>query len=48
MVIIMGNNSWLHYYQLREKNGTQLEHIDVANKCKTEILKYFPFLEGVE
>lgn len=40
--------SWLHYYQLREKNGTQLEHIDVAEKVKAEVMKYFPFLEGVQ
>lgn len=39
--------SWLHYVELRESNGTQLEHIDVANKAKVEIIKYFPFLEEV-
>lgn len=39
--------SWLHYIQLRETNGTQLEHVDVALKCKEEVLKYFPFLEEV-
>lgn len=39
--------SWLHYIELREKNGTQLEHVDVALKCKAEVLKYFPFLESV-
>jgi len=39
--------SWLHYVQLRESNGTQLEHADVANKAKVEILKYFPFLTEV-
>ncbi len=39
--------SWLHYVQLREANGTQLEHIDVAKKAKAEIIKYFPFLEEV-
>lgn len=37
--------SWLHYIELREKNGTQLEHVDVANKARIEVLKYFPFLE---
>jgi thymidylate synthase (FAD) len=25
--------SWVHYLQLRRENGTQLEHIDIANKC---------------
>lgn len=39
--------SWLHYIQLREANGTQLEHCDVAIKAKEEVLKYFPFLENV-
>lgn len=39
--------SWLHYIQLREANGTQLEHCDVAIKAKEEVLKYFPFLELV-
>ena len=39
--------SWLHYIQLRETNGTQLEHVDVAVKAKEEVLKYFPFLQKV-
>lgn len=39
--------SWLHYIQLREENGTQAEHTDVAKKAKIEVLKYFPFLENV-
>jgi thymidylate synthase (FAD) len=39
--------SWLHYIQLREENGTQLEHTDVAKKAKIEVLKFFPFLESV-
>ena len=39
--------SWLHYIQLREENGTQAEHTDVAKKAKVEVLKYFPFLENV-
>lgn len=34
--------SWLHYIDLREKNGTQLEHIEVAKKCKEVIKDYFP------
>ena len=25
--------SWIHYYQLRSKNGTQKEHSDIAIKC---------------
>lgn len=39
--------SWIHYCQLREKNGTQLEHQDVAIKAKKEILSKFPFLNEV-
>lgn len=39
--------SWLHYIQLRSENGTQLEHQDVAIKCKEEVVKYFPFLKEV-
>lgn len=41
--------SWLHYAKLREKNGTQLEHADIALKVMTKdtIFKHFPFLEQV-
>lgn len=37
--------SWMHYIQLRSENGTQLEHQDVALKCKEEFIKLFPSLE---
>lgn len=41
--------SWIHYAKLREKNGTQLEHADIALKSMTRdtIFKHFPFLEEV-
>ena len=39
--------SWLHYCDLRDGNGTQREHEDLAKKCKVEVLKHFPFLENV-
>ena len=41
--------SWLHYAKLREKNGTQLEHADIALKvmAKDTIFKHFPFLEEI-
>lgn len=41
--------SWIHYAKLREKNGTQLEHSDIALKIMTKevIFKHFPFLEQV-
>ena len=36
--------SWLHYIDLRSKNGTQLEHVVVAEKCRKVIKEYFPTL----
>lgn len=37
--------SWMHYANLRDGNGTQLEHCDVARKVKPEFVKLFPSLE---
>lgn len=34
--------SWIHYIQLREKNGTQQEHVDVAELCKCVFVCQFP------
>ena len=34
--------SWIHYIQLRESNGTQKEHMEIANACATVINKIFP------
>jgi len=34
--------SWLHYIDLREKNGTQKEHIEIARACADAITKIFP------
>jgi thymidylate synthase (FAD) len=31
--------SWLHYINLRSSNGTQKEHIEVANMCRREVEK---------
>lgn len=40
--------SWLHYCDVRDDVGvTQLEHVDIAQKCKSAILEHFPFLEEV-
>lgn len=39
--------SWIHYCQLREKDGSQAEHRDIAIKAKKEILTKFPFLQEV-
>ena len=29
--------SWVHYIELRSANGTQKEHMEVAQKCAIEI-----------
>tara|TARA_B100001769_G_scaffold270233_1_gene261184 strand:+ start:1989 stop:2630 length:642 start_codon:yes stop_codon:yes gene_type:complete len=34
--------SWIHYIKLRTANGTQKEHMDVANKCKDIFIKQLP------
>jgi thymidylate synthase (FAD) len=34
--------SWLTYIALREKNGTQKEHIDIAKECKKIFCEQFP------
>lgn len=40
--------SIIHYCNLRRGSGTQLEHIDLANKLWIESCKYFPFLFEVD
>ena len=37
--------SWVHYIELRGANGTQKEHMEVAQKCAVEIAKIFPLME---
>jgi thymidylate synthase (FAD) len=34
--------SWIHYIQLRSANGTQKEHMDIANVCKGIFVEQFP------
>jgi thymidylate synthase (FAD) len=34
--------SWIHYINLRESNGTQKEHMDVALDCKDIFIKKLP------
>ena len=34
--------SWIHYIQLRSENGTQKEHMDIANACAEVIYNLFP------
>jgi thymidylate synthase (FAD) len=34
--------SWAHYINLRSANGTQKEHMDIANECKKIFTEQFP------
>jgi len=34
--------SWIHYIQLRQANGTQKEHMEIAKACAEAITKIFP------
>jgi len=34
--------SWIHYIELRSANGTQKEHMDIANACKGVFIENFP------
>jgi thymidylate synthase (FAD) len=34
--------SWIHYIKLREKHGTQKEHLIIAKKCKQILCEQFP------
>ena len=34
--------SWIHYIDLRSANGTQKEHMDIANSCAKVISEIFP------
>ena len=34
--------SWIHYIQLRSANGTQKEHMEIAEACKTIFAEQFP------
>ena len=38
--------SWIHYIELREKNGTQKEHVEIARACADAITKIFPMGES--
>lgn len=37
--------SWIHYIALREANGTQAEHREVALLAKAELFRIYPFVE---
>lgn len=34
--------SWIHYISLRSNNGTQKEHMDIANECKSIFIAQLP------
>tara|TARA_Y100000994_G_scaffold228218_1_gene212329 strand:+ start:13 stop:648 length:636 start_codon:yes stop_codon:yes gene_type:complete len=34
--------SWIHYITLRSSNGTQKEHMDIAEECKKIFVEQFP------
>jgi len=34
--------SWIHYIQLRSANGTQKEHMEIAEECKQIFAEQFP------
>jgi len=34
--------SWIHYIKLRSANGTQKEHMDIANACRDIFVEQFP------
>jgi len=36
--------SWVHYIDLRSANGTQKEHMDLANSCKEIFVEQFPVI----
>ena len=36
--------SWMHYIRLRSANGTQKEHMDIANRCKDIFVEQFPII----
>ena len=36
--------SWIHYIELRSANGTQKEHMDLANECKAIFIEQFPII----
>ena len=34
--------SWIHYIDLRSAHGTQKEHMDIAEACKSVFVEQFP------
>jgi thymidylate synthase (FAD) len=38
--------SWIHYIDLRSSNGTQAEHMEIAEKCKCIFVENFPSISS--
>ena len=36
--------NWIHYIELRSSNGTQKEHMNIANECKNIFVEQFPII----
>ena len=34
--------NWIHYIELRSANGTQKEHMNIAQECKNIFTQQFP------
>ena len=44
-IFMTGNlRSWMHYIDLRSSNGTQKEHMDIAEACKKIFIEQFPVI----
>ena len=39
--------SWIHYIELRSANGTQKEHMEIAQACAEAISKIFPLAKDL-
>lgn len=40
--------SWVHYISVRDGNGTQKEHMEIAQACAKVIAEIFPLMENKE
>jgi len=40
--------SWIHYIDLRDGNGTQKEHAEIARACAEVIAKVFPIIKSIQ
>jgi len=39
--------SWIHYIDLRDGNGTQEEHAEIARACAEVVAKVFPIIKSI-